>query len=126
MAPGLDPCEYASGSDHSGDEQDDLTLNKSTPECAQIDQDDSESVCVVKLLSSYEYTVPNFTIFHKKKLRHAVCQVVLGAGQLSLVDTFFREDCVPQLTPPLPVKVLKSCNAQVWLLQMFVSKVCWC
>ena len=109
MATSLDACEYTSSSDHSGDKQGDLTLIKSTPECAQIDQDDFESVCVVKLLNSYEYTVPNFTMFHEK-LRHAVCQVVLGDGQLSLVDTFFREDCVPQLTPPFPVKVLKSCN----------------
>ena len=67
---------------------------------------------VLQLLESYKYTVPTFTVFHER-LWHAVCQVVEEDDQLSVVDVFFREDCVPQLIPPFSVNVLNFCCVRV-------------
>lgn len=71
---------------------------------------------VLQLLESYEYTVPTFTLFHER-LWHGVCQVVEEDDHLSVVDVFFREDCVPQLIPPFSVKVLKFCRVRVEEIQ---------
>ncbi len=63
---------------------------------------------VLKLHNSYEYTVPSFTMF-PEKLQHIVCHIVDDDDNLSMVDVFFKADCVPQVIPPFSVNVLKFC-----------------
>ena len=62
----------------------------------------------LQVLNSYEYTVPSFTVFYEK-VQHIVCQIIEDGDHLSMVDVFFKEDCVPQLIPPFSVNVLKFC-----------------
>ena len=116
MATSLDPCVAVISAVYlvtkalardEVDEQDDISYRPTYK-----DQDDSDCLCVIKLLNSYQYTVLNFVMFHAK-LRHAICQVISVDGQVSLVDVLFKEDSVPHLTPPFSIKVTKCCYVQV-------------
>ena len=54
-----------------------------------------ENLYVVKLGSSYEYTIPSFSVI-SVKLRHAVIQDA-SDGEVKLGDVFFKEELTQQM-----------------------------
>ena len=103
---GIDVESSGRSSDQSCDEGE-----KETSVAYEKEKDTIFEVYELHLLESFDYTVPHFTMFHKK-LRHTICQVEED-DELSVVDVFFKDKCVPQLTPLFSVQVKKFCYVPV-------------